>query len=375
MQMLKVVQHQVRLGAPLPWNVRDAQGKLLLAQGQLLADAEQMNALLDRGAFVDVEEIRVARRAEAAAAAAAAPPATIFSLWEAAIWSLDRVLRSASLEPGFAQRVDDLARHIITLAERDADIAIYLAVRQDQRRYGAYALTHAVHTSMLCFLMARRIGWDAEHIVTLTKAALTMNIATLDLQGRLAAQGVAPTEAQQEVIRQHPTQGVEILRAAGVDDEAWLNTVIQHHEQPGGSGYPNGLTELSELGLALRRADVFMAKISPRALRPALSTQQAARQLFQDDKGGPLSMALIKEFGIYPPGDLVQIKTGELAVVVRRGANASTPTVACITDRSGIPVVASVRRDTAKPEFAIVSTPGDKALVVRVPPERLYGLV
>ena len=119
MELLKLVQHQVRLGAPLPWNVRDAQGNLLLARGYLLADADQMTALLERGAFVDIEEVKAVRRAEAAAAAAAAasgPPPTIFAMWEAAIWRLDLVLRSASLESGFPQRVDELARHIISLA-------------------------------------------------------------------------------------------------------------------------------------------------------------------------------------------------------------------------------------------------------------------
>ena len=118
-----------------------------------------------------------------------------------------------------------------------------------------------------------------------------------------------------------------------------------------------------------------MAKINPREARPALSTQQAARQLFQEDKGGPMSMAIIKAFGIYAPGDFVQIKSGEFAVVMRRGAIAGTPMVACITDRSGIPVTSSLRRDTAKPEFAIVSTPADKSLVLRLLPQRLYGLV
>jgi HD-GYP domain-containing protein (c-di-GMP phosphodiesterase class II) len=375
MQLLKLVQHQVRLGAPLPWNVRDEHGKLLLAQGQLLADDAQLGTLLERGAFVDAEEVRAARRAEAAAAAVAAAPASIFSIWEATIWRLDRVLRSAGLEAGFAQRVDELARHVVALAERDADIGIFLAVRQDQKRYNVYAQAHALHTSMICFLMARRMGWDAEQVLTLTKAALTMNIATLDLQGRLAAQGVPPTTNQLALIRAHPTQGAAILRAAGVDDAAWLTAVEQHHEHAGGGGYPAGQSEIGELACALRHADVFMAKISPRAARAALPTQLAARQLFQEDKGGPMSMAIIKEFGIYPPGNFVQIKSGELAVVVRRGENASAPMVACITDRSGIPVASSLRRDTAKPEFAIVSTPTDKSLVLRIPPERLYGLV
>jgi HD-GYP domain-containing protein (c-di-GMP phosphodiesterase class II) len=374
MPLLKLVQHQIRIAAPLPWNVRDEHGKLLLAQGLLVADEAQLDALLQRGAFVDVDEVRAARRAEAAEAQAAAAPATIFSVWEAAIWRLDRLLRSAGLEPGFPERVDEFARHLVALAERDVDIGIFLAVRQDQKRFNIYAQAHALHTAMVCFLMARRIGWDEPRRLTLIKAALTMNIATLDLQGRLAAQGVAPTAKQLEQIRAHPTRGEEILRDAGVADADWLSTVAQHHERSGGSGYPQGLGEVTELACALRHADVFMAKISPRATRSALTTQLAARQLFEEDKGGPMSMAIIKEFGIYPPGNFVQIKSGELAVVVRQGANAKTPVVACITDRHGIPVVTSLRRDTSRPEFAIVATPADKAIALRIPPERLYGL-
>jgi hypothetical protein len=84
--------------------------------------------------------------------------------------------------------------------------------------------------------------------------------------------------------------------------------------------------------------------------------------------------AIIKEFGIYPPGEYVQLKSGEFGVVARRGANAGTPQVACITDRKGAPSVTSIVRDTAAPEFAIVSLPADKTLVHRVPPERLHGL-
>ena len=64
-----------------------------------------------------------------------------------------------------------------------------------------------------------------------------------------------------------------------------------------------------------------------------------------------------------------------MRVVVRRGATATTPEVAAITDRSGMPVTSSVRRDTAKPDFAIVGPAADKALVLRVLPERLFGLV
>ncbi|HEY2928164.1 HD-GYP domain-containing protein [Piscinibacter sp.] len=374
MKLLKLVQNQVRVGEPLPWGVRDDQGKLLLAQGHVVTTAAQMAAILERGAYVDVDEVKAAAKHAAEAEQQRQRPANLFTFWERMLWQLDRLLRGAQDEPGFPQRADELARHIVALIERDADIAIYLTVRQDPKRLSIYGLAHAVHCALVCLLMARRVGWDEDRVLTLMKAALTMNIATLDLQGRLAAQGVPPTPGQTAILAEHPSKGAEMLRAAGVDDEAWLQAVAQHHERPDGSGYPAHISDPSDLAQALRHVDVFMAKISPRAIRTPLSIQAAARELFAQDRGGQMAAAIIKEFGIYPPGDFVKLKSGEQAVVVRRGASASTPLAASITDRSGMPVVSSIVRDTAKPEFAVVSVISDKSLVLRMPPERLYGL-
>ena len=283
------------------------------------------------------------------------------------------MLRSAA-EPGFPERVDELVRHVEALTLRDPDIAIYLTVRQDPKRLTIYALAHSIHCALVALLMARRLGWGEARTHRLMGAALTMNIAILDLQGRMAAQGAPPTPPQLEMIRAHPAQGAAILEAAGITDAQWLEAVARHHERADGSGYPAGAREAGELPTVLRCIDVFLAKMAPRALRAPLTTQLAARQLYQDSGGAPASAAIIKEFGIYPPGEFVQLKSGELAVVVRRSADARSPLAASITDRHGMPNVNTVVRDTAKPEFAITALASEKNLVLRVPPERLFGL-
>ena len=77
---------------------------------------------------------------------------------------------------------------------------------------------------------------------------------------------------------------------------------------------------------------------------------------------------------IIRPGDVVQLKSGERAVVLRRGATVGTPLVAAITNRSGMPIVQTVRRDTSRSEFAIAGAVRDQRFVLRMPPERLFGL-
>lgn len=301
-----------------------------------------------------------------------ARPASLFEQWEKMLWRLDRLLKSIG-KRGFPARVDQLAQSLVDLIERDPDIGIFLSVRKDSLRVMMYGLTHSLHTAMLCCLLARRLGWRPERVLCIVKAALTMNVAMLDLQGRLAAQGAPALPPQMDAVTRHPQQAVELLQAAGVDDAEWLQAVAEHHERPGGGGYPSGMQDPCEMAWALQLADVFMARITPRSSRPAISLQESARHVFREDGGGLLAMAIVKELGLYPPGDVVQLKSGERAVVVRRGRSASTPIAASVTDRRGVPVAHTTRRDTACDEFAIVSVLPDSALAAHMLPQRLYG--
>lgn len=371
LQLLRLVASQIKVGEPLPFGVRDENGKLLLARGQLIATDSQLKQLLARGIYADKEEIEAL--AKAASTSAQARRLTVFDLWEHAIWRLEKLLASLE-EPEFDTRCATFAAQLMELVVRDPDIAIYLSVRQDERRLNLYGLTHSLHCALVCQLLGARLGWPEDRVQMLVKAALTMNLAIIELQGRFAVHGRLG-DAQRAQIRAHPEQAVERLRAAGVTDERWLQTVLQHHERAGGAGYPAGLQAVSEDAEVLRMADVFMAKISPRAERRALTIQEAARQMFAEAAGNPAAAAIIKEYGIYPPGNVVQLVSGELAIVIRRGATAHTPVAAAITDKAGIPTVNTARRDTAQPAYAIKALGDAKQLVLRVPPERLYGLV
>lgn len=379
MAWVKMVRSQVRYGVPSLWEVRDAEGKLLVARGGVVENDEQLTALLAHGAMVNPDEVKAAlaaagSRVSEAPPADTRPTASLFDLWEKLFWRLERLAKGIQEDAGFAARLDELALNLVQLVERDADIGVFLSVRQDQHRFSIYGLSHAVFTAMLCFLLARRVGWPRERCLTLVKAALTMNMSMFELQGRLAAQGIAMLAEQKTTVFGHPLKSAQMLRAAGVNDEEWLAAVEQHHEWVDGSGYPKKLTQISEMARALKYADVFMAKISPRAIRSPMSAQEAARQLFKIDGGGPMAMAIVKEFGIYPPGEFVRLKSGELAVVIRRTDGANTPVAASITDKSGVPSAGVTRRETARPEYAIAGLVPDKTLLTRVSPERLFGL-
>ena len=369
--LLRMVADQIQVGQPLPFGVRDEQGKLLLAKGRVVANESQRQILVERGLYVDHDES--AADEEGAGPDGAKRKTTLFDLWKQTTARLDMLLNSID-KPGFAERCDGFAGQLMALIARDPDIAIYHSVRQDPNRLSLYGLAHALHCALVCQLAATRAGWPPERVRTLVKASLTMNLSIVEVQGRFATMGRL-SDTQRDQIRAHPQDAVDRLQAAGVADADWLEAVLQHHERPGGGGYPQNLDQLCEMASVLRMADVFMAKISPRTERPALPILDAARQLFAEAQGSPLAAAIIKEYGIYPPGNFVQLASGELAVVIRRGATAHTPTAAAVIDRNGIPVVRTTPRNTAEPAYAIKSLVPDSKMMMRLPPERLYGLV
>lgn len=369
-------------GTPLPFAVLDSMGRLLLAAGQRMPDGGQLQALMERGGCVDAVEAQSARAARANAAAGARPlpaPAaqqrTWFDRMEKQVWALDELLRGVQRGTTQAAQIEAHADAYIALVERHFDAALYLCLRQDERRIALYSLTHAMHTATVALLTARQMAWPPEQQRRVVLAALTMNLSIGELQARMADQTEPPNQRQMAQIRAHPAQSAQLLRQAGVDDVEWLTAVAQHHERTGGSGYPEGLVEVGSLAHLLRAADVYTAKISPRALRPALTPQVAARHLFQEEQGGPYAAGLIRAVGIYPPGDFVLLKNGDTALVIHRPVPGRANVVVSLFNASGKAVAGSPRRDTALPDFAITGALAERAALPRVLPEQVYGLL
>lgn len=373
---LAEVRDLLRIGEALPFRVLDGAGRLLLAMGQRIVDADQLRVLLDRGAAVEGIEVERVRRERGLlpAAAAAAPPRTWFDTWEQQTWRLDGWLRA--LAKGEAKRsgIEALADDCLQLLERQPDAALFVAMRQDHQRFALYALTHGLNTAVVAVLCARQLKLAETAVRSLLRAALTMNAPIVELQAQMAEQSEPPSKRQLDLIRAHPQRAVEWLRAIGVDDVAWLGAVADHHERDGGSGYPRGLATVGELAGVLRAADVYAAKISPRAVRPPLNSQTAAHQLLQEHPGSAIGPALVKAVGVYPPGDFVRLKSGETAVVVRRTSEVRAPEVMVLLSATGKPLAQPPRRDTRDPACAIAGV-APRSGLPRVLPEQVYGLL
>ncbi len=364
---LSAIRHRIRVGVPLPFDVRDADRTLLLARGQRVGSDSQLEALFERGALVDLADLQTA-----AEKLREAPREQLPHLWTACLDRVDQALQHAP-HHGFQGALDDVAAPVVALIERDPDLAIFQVLRQEGEN-AAYGARRSINSAITAHLVAHRLGWDAEATEKVFKVALTMNVAMLELQGRLARQRTPPTDEQRAALQSHPLRSVALLELAGITDRDWLLAVERHHEMEDGSGYPRGCTDVGDLASLARRADAYTAKLASRSHRDALAADVAGRQMFMQDPGHPMTAALVKEFGIYPPGSHVRLVNGAIGIVVERGPTVTTPVVACLTGPNGIALSAPHRVDTAQRENAVVGIVGERSVNVRVTAEKLMAL-
>lgn len=357
---LVTVKHRIVLGQALPFNVLDAAHALMLAKGQVVQTAHQLELLFQRGALVDQQDLLTpAERIRHA------PREALPGLWSVCMDELHKTLGHCADEH-FPEALDQASQPVLALVERDPDLAIFQVMRQEANPLMQYGMDHALHTGITAALVARRLGWSDTEQERAMKVALTMNVSMFELQGQLATQSTPITPEQRQAVLAHPEFSARMLLLAGVTDTDWIKAVLWHHEVQDGSGYPRGLRDTSDLANLVRQSDIYTTKLSRRAHRQAMAPDEAARMVFMQDPQSSMINAIVKEFGLYPPGVFVRLMGGETGVVVQRGVSVKSPIVALLTDGRGQPLPSPLRCDTAEPGYGVSAILGEDPGMGRV---------
>lgn len=354
MAQQRISMSDIHIGRPLPWNTYNSRGQLLLKRGVVIESESQVAALVKLGLFADTSAAS-SHEADIHAAPAREAP-SVLRMINLAEKRLERLLFGVGSEPDFPARLKEVATAVISAAELNSDIALACILLNQQA--GDYPVRHCLDTAVAGILVAQSMGIAREEIVTLTAAALTMNLGMLHQQTQLQRKQEALSEEEIESIHRHPQEGVRMLEAAGVHDAGWLAYVLSHHENEGGGGYPAGLAgeSIPPGAKILALADRYCACVSERKYRKSQLPSTALREIFLErgkSVDPTLAAYFIKVLGIYPPGTLVRLNNGEIGVVTRKGEGATTPTVHALVGPRGVPLSIPVRRDTASEPFSI----------------------
>ncbi len=354
--------HQLRVGAPLPFDTYDADGKLLLVRGYVIESRDQLERLVERGLYSDFMGRGPSAgpgpepdEPQAGASLSRGRLVSVFELLAAQRRLLDETLR-APPESGFPAAIASIARELLEACAVDGDAALGAIMMARRERY---TVRHAVDVVILADILLRHLEQPEGVRMGAACAALTMNIAVAELQDMLYGQEAPLDEEQKRRIRAHPNDGEARLRELGVADPEWLRAVREHHEAFDGTGYAAQLAG-DAIGLPAQvvgLADRYCAKVSERVHRPASLPNLALREVYAAWGGKSvhprLVRLLVQATGVYPPGTIVQLANGETAVAVKRSPDARHPVVRVVRDAKGTPLTEYHKRLTSDPAYAV----------------------
>ncbi|GLQ98770.1 HD-GYP domain-containing protein [Dyella mobilis] len=368
--MRPIQSGEVQIGQPVPYDIYDERGKLLLRAGQILVSASSVERLVRVAYFDDGTYAAVRANVLDDSESGNRPLGLILS----ARYRLHALLTGSKIA-GFPEEIKRVAELLHRACRVNADLSLASIVMQHD---GSYAIRHMINAAIACELVGDALGLSLVERIPIVAAALTMNIGMLELQEELLTVDGPLSDVQHGGVRQHCQRSVELLQERGVADALWLQAVLDHHERSDGSGYPGGKPgETIELpARLLAAADVYCARVTGRGYRPALQANIALRWLYLNEGArldGNVAASFIKTLGIYPPGTGVRLRNGSVAVVTHRGRGGLTPQVSSITTHDGLRIGTPIRRRNDVGAHAISEVVDLDALDLSVSMEALWG--
>lgn len=329
------------LDEPLPHDLYNQQGVLLARQGSIISDPSRLDLLA---------RMRLYRPSARDEPAQASPLQVLQEIGRQYDALLDD---TGPPDPqGLAVLASALRQSVLGHPELSIAMASHLEIDSLARR-------HSLFVAAVGVLLARQMGLEEAGQNTVACAALSMNLASHEVQDRLAGARLPPDATQRAILRMHPWHSAELLAKQGVSDVRWLLAVSQHHENLDGSGYPFGIlgAAITREARILRVADVWCAFLSHRHGRTCRYPRQSLRELFRRERGrldDAAMLALRRVMGYYPPGTLVRLANRETAMVTRWFEGHRRPAyVVSLLRPTGNPVARHEARPTSHPDYAI----------------------
>jgi putative nucleotidyltransferase with HDIG domain len=286
-----------------------------LVQALASADASHL------GSLTGLRHIRVGRlQVEDRVDAPAGDAATFKRLYDDAVSVAGRLWDAAQTE---GQPDPNASRGIVdSLAQAVAQNRTALLALTALKNYDNYTFTHMVNVSILTMGQARGLGIDGSQLREFGLSALMHDIGKVKTPTEILNKPDKLDDREFEIMKRHTVDGAEILRRTTEMPRLAPIVAFEHHLRADGTGYPNGVNR-PQLNLATMLcgiADVYDAMRSQRHYQQAFPTDRILAVLQRND-GKQFDQNLVRRFaqlvGIFPAGNLVRLKTGEIAVVLK----------------------------------------------------------
>jgi putative nucleotidyltransferase with HDIG domain len=209
------------------------------------------------------------------------------------------------------------------LTDREAIIGL-LSIKS----YNKHLFHHSINVAVTSLLIGSKLKLSEEMLQIVGISGLLHDIGKLKIPSEIIDKPEKLTDSEWEIMKTHPIEGAQILLQYGNIGEFPLLAAMEHHVHYDLNGYPtlNGKMAPHAIARIVAIADVYEAMTANRSYRPACSVHQAMGMLMSGagtQFDSMLLKLLLNTIGVFPPGSLVRLRTGQTAIVVE--ANEGEP--------------------------------------------------
>lgn len=209
------------------------------------------------------------------------------------------------------------ANQLVSELVSASDILIDLS---DIRNFHNSTYEHSLNVALMAVTVGIGMGLNNDQLKSLSIGAILHDIGKTAIDKEILDKPGKLTDEEYAIMKKHPNFGYNMLKDN--DDISSLSrvTVLLHHENEDGSGYPFGRTgdKIPLFAKIVHVVDVFDALISERSYKKPNTPSDALEYLmgncgtmFDED----VVNIFIKYIAIYPLGSTVLLSDGRKAIV------------------------------------------------------------
>ena len=223
------------------------------------------------------------------------------------------------ISPAMAESTKSLATSIVDkLLDREDILMDVMEIKS----YDNYTYSHSMNVCILSVLIGRQYGLSLNRLTDIALCGLLHDIGKVDIPIEIINKRGPLTNDEFEIVKAHPSLGVERLRKCFNISREVLEGIQCHHEKFDGTGYPYKYKgeRLPLFVRILSVADVYDALTSQRSYRGAWMPCDAIEYIMAQSDiqfDNEIVQCFLRIVCAYPTGTIIRLSNGCLAVVVK----------------------------------------------------------
>lgn len=184
-----------------------------------------------------------------------------------------------------------------------------------------YTAEHCLRVSILSVALGQELELMEKELIDLGMAGMLHDVGKIKIPIEVLNKEGSLSREEYELIKTHADHGRQLLMSNSSVPPVTIDVAYSHHEHINGKGYPRGLSadKIPYFAKIVGVVDAFDAITSDRVYSTARSTLEALRILY-DCRGTQFDEEVVRAFirlmGIYPPGHIVELTSGEVGIIL-----------------------------------------------------------